>query len=281
MSIQTSVGPANVLHRLALGVECIDATADRVAATLVWAGRQAPVLRLPRGYDKAWPCIDLERSDTGRFRLRHQRLLPEKFVLRVDDPARRFVPRRFDVQLWSAADVDDNSGNPYVPVRSRLLRPWLLPGSAYQFSRGTTVIRGRVASNGNPVRWARIFAAAAPMQLAGYAHADDRGEFVLVISDPDQNPVQSTVDVDLYISAPDPKHPVPVDPDDRCADLLIEPIPRSSVPPLAGDLDNPVLRGQVVPGSYVPSAANPPPHFAVPMGAELIVPTDIVFEPPP
>jgi hypothetical protein len=114
--------------------------------------------------------------------------------------------------------------------------------------------------------------------VAGRAHADDRGEFVLVITDPDQNPVQRTVTVDVSVIAP--KNPPAVDPLDRCADLVIENVPRSNSPPSAADLDNPVLRGTARPLSYAANVHNPA-QLIVTIGAELILTEDIVFDPQP
>jgi hypothetical protein len=50
-TIDTTVGPAIVLHRLALGVECIDALVDRLVTTPVRVGRHAVARRLPRQFD--------------------------------------------------------------------------------------------------------------------------------------------------------------------------------------------------------------------------------------
>jgi len=278
MTIDTLAGPAHVLHRLAVGVECLDAIVDRPVLTPVRAGRQVPDRLLPGRRAAGWPCIDLQTSGPARFKLTYRPPLPKDIVLRVDDPTRRYVPRRFMVHPWPLARLDETIRQTYVPVRSRLLRAWLWPGAAYPLPRGTTVIRGRVMRAGGPARWSRLTAVGPTNEVAGRAHADDRGEFVLVITHPGQNPLQSTVAVDVSVRAPKAA-PVP-DPLDRCADLVVEDVPRSAAPPLPSDLDNDILRGVANPPDYVPDMTAPR-HLTVTVGAELALTTDIVFVPQP
>ena len=284
MTIETATGQVNVLHRLALGVECLDTLSDRLTLTPLRVGRQAAGRLLPRGVDPGWPCLDLEASGPARFKLRFQSSLSETgkgVVVRLDDPARRYVPRRVTVHPWPLAQLDETTGQPYVPVRSRLLRVWLWPGAAYPLPQGTTVIRGRVVHKSRPVRWARLVAMGPTNEVAGRAHADDRGEFLLVITDPAQNPLQSTVPVDVSVQAPKAQDPPdPVDPLDRCADLVVEDVPRSAAPPAPTDLDNDVLRGSAVPAGYSANTHSPR-HLTVPVGAELTLTDDIVFDPQP
>jgi len=284
-AVATVVGDAEVMHRLALGVEVVDAVRGRLTDGRPRVGREVPVPgRVPRPWERAWPCRDLEPGGGGRFKLRHDGRLPtgaRPVVLRVDDPTRRHVPRRFAVDLWDLAEVV--AGEPptagviappapaaYVPVRSRLFRPWLLPGAAYALPRGTTGIRGRlVLGPGTPVRWGRVIAVDAGGTVLGTAHADDRGEFVLVLTDTGVvGAPPSEVDVELAVSGPDPA-PAP-DPDDPLADLPVEPIAKSANPPAPADLDSPLLRGEVDPAGYVASNAPRPTHH-VPVGEVLSV----------
>jgi hypothetical protein len=278
VTIATAFGPATVFHRLALGVECFDVLVERLVATQVLVGREIGDRVVGQRIDPTFPCLSLEASGAARFKLRHARPVPEAFVVRVDDPARRYVPRRFVVHTWPATALEETFPSPPVPVRSRLLRTWLWPGSAYPFPRGTTVVRGRVVRASGPARWARLAAIGPTGAVAGLAHADDRGEFVLVVVDAGQNPLLNEVDVDVSVVAP--RLSTPVDPVDRCADLEAEDVPRSSAPPTASDLDNPVLRGVVVPPGYALNS-NPPRRLTVPTGAELIVTPDIDFDPLP
>jgi hypothetical protein len=293
MIIQTAIGPAGVTHRLALAVEIRDAITNRLAATPVRVGRELAGQAIPRrgrhAPDPSWPCQDLERSGTARFKLRRGPRLPAVITLRVDDGARRYVPRRVSITLWSQADVEaaDQSppAGPYIPVDSRLLRIWLAPGPAYLLPRGTTAIQGRVLrgaaggalSPGNPVRWPRVTAIGPGNVPVGWAHGDERGEFVLPVSSAGTlPPVNGQFPVDIDVVGRAAATAPPPDPADHLADLVVEPVPRSSAPPADGDLDNDLLRGRAVPVGYAGGTA-PRPHWTVQVGSLLSTGTDIPF----
>lgn len=292
MIIQTPAGPALVTHRLALAVEVRDAITSRLADTPVRVGRElaGPVLAGRGGPppDPSWPCQDLERSGTARFKLRRGPRLPAVITLRIDDPGRRYVPRRVSITLWPQADLEaaDQSppAGPYIPVDSRLLRIWLAPASGYPLPRGATAVRGRVLrgatgvlSPDTPVRWPRLTAIGPGNVPVGWAHGDERGEFLLPVGSAGAMPPlngQFAVDIDV-VGLPAATAPAP-DPADRCADLVVESVPRSAAPPAPGDLDNDLLRGRAVPVGYVADAA-PPPHWTVQVGGLLSTGTDIPF----
>jgi hypothetical protein len=273
--LATGIGTATVLHRLALAVECRGILEDAVTSLPLRVGRQAPPRLLPRPPEAGWPCLDLASRSPGRFKLLDHPSYARDLVLRVDDPTRRCVPRRFSVHLWPAARIREDGG-PYVPVASRLVRCWLWPGAAAQLPRGTTVIRGRVERSLAPARWARVVARTGALEVAGRAHADDRGEFVLVVTLTGQNPVASQVALDLSVVAP--QNPAAADPLDRCADLVVEDVPRSGSPPGPHDLDNDRLRGIAVPAGYVANT-RPDTHVVAPVGGELVLTTPITFIP--
>ncbi|MGH3883165.1 MAG: hypothetical protein ACRDRC_07155 [Pseudonocardiaceae bacterium] len=279
-SIPTGVGLAQVLHRLALAVECVDGFTGQLSHIAVRAGREVPGRLLSVRFDPSWPLLDLDGTGVAQFRLRHRPDLPNTVTVRLAEAARRFVPRRLVIPLWTlvevaAADLGTAGAVPVpVPVRSRLVRCWLLPGSAYSLPRGVTGIRGRVVRAGVPVRWPRVTAFEAGIPV-GWAHGDERGEFLLPIVDSAILPPPAKLDLQLAVTAPDPAHPTPVDPDDRYADLVAEDVARSAAPPLPADLDNDLLRGRTTPAGYVRSAA-PPPQLAVRPG-ELVTARDIAF----
>jgi hypothetical protein len=279
MTVDTAVGPADVLHRLALVVECVDSVAQRRLSTQVRVGREVSPLLLPVGYESSWPCLDLIPRGPGRAMILFDWRTPTKPVrIRIVDPARRYVARRFELPLWTLAEiVAAEAAPPMVPAGSRLLRPWLSPGSAYQAAQSTTAIRGRVASGGTAVRWARLTAIGPGNQAVGWAHADERGEFLLVIADTGTlpPPAPSELAIDLRVIAPDPQQVPPVS-DDAYADLVVEALPRSANPPTPKDLDNGALRGRAQPAGYVANTAAVP-QLTVPVGHELALTTDIPF----
>ena len=281
MSIDTVVGLARVLHRLALGVECLDAIIGRRVRTDVAVGREVDVRLLPRGFGPEWPCVSLESKGIGRSQIRFDVTTPEAVRLRLVDPQRRFVARRFDLPLWKLDEILGADGTPpVVPAASRILRPWLWPGSAAELPWGMTVIRGAVRTGDVPVRWARLAAVRHADAVVGHGHADERGEFLIVVTDTGSlpPPAPSILDIDLRVSAPDPATAPAVDPDDPYADLVVEPLTRPSNPPLPVELDNPVLRGTATPAGYVANTAAVP-TLTVPVGGELTLTTAIPFVP--
>ncbi len=276
-SLETVVGPAQVLHRLALGVECVDAVTARRIRTEVAMGREVDQRLLPRVFDAQWPCISLERKGIGRAQIRFDHTTPATVRLRLVDPLRRVVARRFDVPLWTLTEIRaGEAAPPVVAAASRVLRPWLWPGSAAGLPRGATAIRGTVRTGDTPVRWARLTAVRPGDGPIGRGHADERGEFLILITDTGSlpPPAPSTLDVDLEVVAPDPA--TAPDPLDRYADLLIEPLLRPANPPLPAELDNAVLRGTAVPAGYVPNTAVVP-TLTVTVGGELTLTEAIPF----
>ena len=276
MTLETLVRHADVLHRLALAIDCRDGVTHQRVTTEVRIGREVPRAVLSPRHDRAWPCWDLIAKSAGRAVVMLDLRAPTAVRLRIADPRRRYVARRFDLPLWTLREVLDHesAGSP-VPAASRLLRPWLLPGSAAAISRGMTIVRGRVVRGDDPVRWPRITARDPGHQAVGWAHGDERGEFVLVIEDTGTlpPPAPTQLPVQLFATARIPSTPDPFDP---YADLTIEPLPRSAAPPGPGDLANDVLRGRTTPADHVASTTVLPP-ISVPVGQELLLATPVPF----
>ena len=151
-------------------------------------------------------------------------------------------PRRLSVTLWPLAAA---AGSPRPrPPRGR--SPRHLPAVAARPARRT-----RCPAAPRPIRGPGRRATAHPCGgpgsrrvgpgngSLGWAHADDRGEFVLVAGRDRPDPVQRLVDVDLELtgpaSSPSPA-PIPApDPDaDPLADLTVEPVAASAEPARPG-----------------------------------------------
>ena len=194
------------VSRLALGVEPRDALTG---------------LRLPDGVDvrrelypppvdrwRSWrpgetltPFLPrMPRHHTGRFALRYDDLVPQENDLRIVDGAgRRFVPRRLRVTIEDEESVVTAESGAAVPLPQwrRAFPVWCFPGSTAPLPSGLTVLRGSIvrrdaAGDLQPVRWARVRARRSDAPDAGWdepeddgdvgwAHGDDRGEFVLVV----------------------------------------------------------------------------------------------------
>lgn len=291
-TLQTSIGTAHVLHRLALGVRCLDAVTRRAVGVPIDIGREVTGRFLAPGAEPCWPCLPLETRGPARGVLRFRPDLPRRpFVLRIADPTRRYVARRFRVTLWDLAAVqrvDHGPGQVLIPAAYRLLQPWLLPGSAYPVPAGGTAIRGRVVRDGQPVRWARVRALGPGDATVGHAHADERGEFLLVIANTGTMPppAPSSLSVRLRVRAlrppPPGTPPRPFNPD-RYHDLVVEDVPRAQAPappppptPPPPDLESPLIRGEMDPIGYIPSAVDPDP-IDVQIGRTLALPADIPF----
>jgi hypothetical protein len=237
MTIVTSIGDAVVLHRLALAVECVDATTRRLVTNAV---------RITR--DDSGTV--LAEHGPGRGVLLHDKGLPSKLAIRIADRARQFVPRRLSIPLWTLLEVSaaDSDGGPFVPAVSRLLRPWLLPGSAYPLVRGATAVRGRVQANGAAVRWPRVVATDHDEIAVGWAHGDERGEFAMMLEVPKVPPTMpDSFEVTLTVSAAaNPAAPG----EDPLADLVVEEVPRPAAPPAPTAAEQLVLQGRATPPSY-------------------------------
>jgi hypothetical protein len=276
VNLDAMIRRADILHRLALAVDCRDTVTHHRVATRVRIGREVPREVLSPRHDRAWPCWDLITRAAGRAVVMLDLRAPTRVRLRIADPRRRYVARRFDLPLWTLREVlDEESAGSPVPAASRLLRPWLLPGPAAPLSRGRTIVRGRVVRGTDPVRWPRITARGPGLAAVGWAHGDERGEFVLVIEDTGTMPppAPTQLSVQLFVTARIPSTPDPFDP---YADLTVEPLPRSAAPPGPGDLDNDVLRGRRTPADHVASTTVPPP-ISVPVGQELLLASPVPF----
>ncbi|HKP86436.1 MAG TPA: hypothetical protein VJZ26_10080 [Blastocatellia bacterium] len=243
-----------IVHRLALGIEPVDALQDRRLSHQLQVAYDAAQLGLPR------PPI--ERHDSNLFALRYQPGVETQLNLRFFDSAerlykperdrRRIVPRRLRVPVLTLADVEFQEKTDRKAFRRRIRRPAFFPGAAYDFSRTTTGLRCRVMRNGKPMRWARVAATleGGPI-VVGHAHGDDRGEFVLLITPPaaTAGALPKPLRINVKVSGP-AAAPTPNPPDLPALDPLWDlPIEILANP---GD-DDPVATGRVLPTNYTAS----------------------------
>lgn len=247
--ITVAAGQVDVLHRLALAVRPIDArTAGPVGSGPTVSREGAAGAPVRSGYGG----LVLRYGTDGGVRSRAVRV-------RIDDPEGRWVPRRFDVQLWTRPELAEADATPptapYVSAGARLLRPWLLPGAAYPVPKGTTGLRFRVTAGGVPVRWARVVAFGPTGRRVGWSHGDGHGQVLLLVDGTGaEPPTPSAFQLALRIHAPDPALARPPVVSDPLADLVVEDIPRTAVPAGPADGLQEVLRGSAKPAGYLTAA---------------------------
>lgn len=169
------------IERLTLGIEPVDALRGlRVAPPLDVAIDRAPIAP-SRSRDDIYGLTEATdglrrpvRRNSCRYLVMASDEIASPVPLRVNDPTRRYVPRRLHYAVPASAQER----------RFRIRRPALFPGAAYDVDETATGLRGRVlwssAVNALPVRWARVEATMGAIRV-GYAHGDDRGEFLLLL----------------------------------------------------------------------------------------------------
>ncbi|WP_319549563.1 hypothetical protein [Desulfogranum marinum] len=199
-----------IIHQLALGIECIDLNHER--------GLMHPVRidiekKLPHSskkigapycnYQSSTQSPDsLCRHPSGRYCLLYYLGISTHIDLRIYDHCRYYVPRRLRVPLLPLEQVNQTI-NSHHSLRRR--RPVLFPGAAYDIYGNSTGLRGRVLRDGQAMRWAFIEAVLpGTVELVGRTRCDDRGEFLLLLT-PDAAPeseLTRTIQVQVSVAGP-------------------------------------------------------------------------------
>ena len=216
LRLEDTVDAGHVGHRLALGVQWLDAPMRLPAGGLLvtelesigsrplfqrfephplgrhavrWTGRLAKLLVLA-AEDKQNNPPATPADDPTNFVLQgYAQLAPLGDSYRSDRDPRRYVPRRL------ALTPVQSGGVPPVAI-DNIRQAWLWPGANYPLGGNTTAIRGRVRQGASLataaiVPWARVVVTlpaninAAPdfdtETQVGWGHGDDRGEFLAVL----------------------------------------------------------------------------------------------------
>lgn len=258
---------ARVGHRLALGLECVDALTRQPVL--------APITCDLEGIGARLLAVRGEAHGHGRHALRHAGALaktlarahalgePTAFHVRCygrrgphagdyrrDDDPRLYVPRRLSLTPSLRDGVPPAN-------RDNIRLTWLWPGAAYPLPANTTALRGRVRrgpdlAHATDVAWARLVvtrATAAPPDFAAetpvaWGHGDDRGEFLVPLGAgavPGGALLPAQLALRLWVFLP--PHGVVFSADDPLASLPQE---------VAGEAAlNDVLRGTAPPPAYV------------------------------
>jgi hypothetical protein len=129
----------------------------------------------------------LPRHASCRHVLVYDRPPKDGITLRLLDRWQRFVPRRLQVPLVHMVHADRPAELDFIPPGQRTRRPQLFPGAAYDVGEQSTGLRGRAVRRDlidatilHPARWARVEARRND-EVVGTAHADHRGEFLLLL----------------------------------------------------------------------------------------------------
>lgn len=290
LTVENTIGVGTIRHRLALGVQWVDA-ASEFALGGGWVSELEAIGERP--------CpLRFNVNPHGRHGLRAAgrlaRLLavaaeekasmpppppeddPTNFVLRAfgrrvaglegyttGNDARRHVPRRL------ALTPIQDEGIP-TETAGNIRTAWAWPGASYPLASMATALRGWVRrgpdeAHAQPVPWARVAVTrpgVGPPDFAnelklGFAHGDDRGEFLAVLGPnavPGGAELPPTIGVRIWVFLPPPDL---FDPYDPLGSLPLE------VAGTAATSD--VLRGIAMPPDYVQQAPFTEP--AVPAGA--------------
>jgi hypothetical protein len=279
LSTSNTVEVSRVRHRLAIGVQWIDALTQAEVASgwvsdleavgtrpwsqrwdlhprgrhaLRWAGRIASLLARGDADNTAAPP-PFPDMDATNFVLRAYGLAGAGLAAySTDDDPRRFVPRRLSLTpVQSGGRPSLGTGN----VRTALV--W--PGATYPLPSNASAVRGRVQrgaslATAKPAAWARIVVTApeadppvfADEEQVGWGHGDDRGEFLVALG-PDAVPggaaLPATIPLNVWAFLPAADT---FDPDDPLASVPLE---------FAGtDTTSAVLDGREPPAAYVSQA---------------------------
>jgi hypothetical protein len=259
--VTSGAGTVDVLHRLALVVQPVDGVDGRPIRGVdgLRVGRERGRPPSGRALNPLVAYSPAAADGGGRYILRHGGTVGATVRIRLDDPRRRWVPRRLDIALWTLGEVavaDEPAperpvGVSYIPPARRLVQPSLMPGPAYRCPPGTTGLRLRAVHGGMPVPWVRadVFDVGG---LVSWAHGDDNGELLVVLPIPPGTPLPADGRLVVRLHRPDPdwadeQHWAAVpEPADPLAGLHPEPVPRRDPDPLAD-----VEAGRTVPPGYL------------------------------
>ena len=218
---------SRVQHRLGVGIQLLDQLTGRallapLRVRLLGIGTQRRELDLqPKGNGR------YSLADSGEFaRLWNATTAPRTLDLLVHE-ARPGQPQAPEAELPHAhgprrvqallLEADERP----APRRENLLQLALMPGPAYPFLGGATLLRGRVqrqtADGPQAARWARLVAFKNG-RLLGSSQADERGDYALLLRYPPgllapATPSASDGEIELRVAArgTPPPHRLPFD----------------------------------------------------------------------
>lgn len=254
--------PTELINRLALGLQILDAISQRQVIYPVYAEVENGLPHQPVAGKQNTPYfqhrgklpVALSRHASGRYSLIYQPGLQEHIDVRFYDLKRQYVPRRLRfplLTLQTVLDVETNETPDYLHGRSR--QPVLYPGAYYDLISRATGLRGRVLRDGNPMPWVWVEAyTTVDDTLVGRARGDERGEFLLLLNPIAAGAGQLATSYDIRVRIFGPQNiAVPVSDDLPHLDPLWN-LPLEQVP-VAANPDG-VSPGMTLPADYVEGA---------------------------
>src|SRR5829696_1608052 len=172
----------------------------------------------PRARRSLAVAAPLVRTGTG-CTLRYGASVGARVVVRIEDPRRRWLPRRLAVRPPDRARAEASEADPpgvYLGAADRTVEAWLYPGPAYPIPAGSTGARLRVLRQGAPVAWPRLEVFAPGGVPAGWAHGDEHGDVLVLASTTGTipPPAPATFPVAVRVHHPDPARPAGQGPPD-------------------------------------------------------------------
>lgn len=250
--MSSTTAEASERQRLALGIDLLDAGTMTRVRRRVDVVVQAP--RIATAFENSSKMPRVLRRESGLYALCYALFRPAapSVDVRVVPASRHFVARRFRVPIADPALAEFSSDFPTHVQREALRQSKrravvLFPAANYDIVSGSTGLRGKLIRDEKPVTWGRVEALISG-QVVGRAHADDRGEFLLLVGalpEPLRAPtLELSMTVNVFAAAA-PVGSVPSNPVDR---LPLEELS-------SGDPSDGVTLGTVVPASYVATAS--------------------------
>jgi hypothetical protein len=188
--------------------------------------------------------VRLVAAGDARWSLLYRPHVPANIDVRLDDPLRRYVPRRLRIPVRTEADVIAAEQTGDSLLGARVWHPVLLPGATYPLVPTATAFRGRAVRNGAPDRWVRAEARIrGTNRVVGRAHGDERGEFLLIVGSDPSAPAALPDTVELRVRIDTATAPAPVVTGDPLADLPLQTLTAPST-------TDPVSDGTELPSGY-------------------------------
>jgi hypothetical protein len=261
---ELETGRVTAWHRVAVAIRCVDARTRAPVSVPLLVRREIfgprPALR---------ELIVVGSAAT----LTYDASVGSRVILRIEDPRRRWLPRRLALRppaRTRAEAAEDDPPGTYLSAAARAVDAFVFPGPAHPLPSGSTGARVRVTRQGQPVAWPRLQVFAPGGVRAGWSHGDEHGDALVLVEGTGNipPPAPATFAVAVRVHVPDPAGQGPPDPfavpdrpeqprpGDPLDSLVAERLTPPAGPTLPEGLDPTVARGTRVPPGYITSGTD-------------------------